>query len=56
MSIDDNYLAYCFDEVCYHYQCEATDNKGRINWNKIKWTDEKKRSNKDLIEFINKHR
>ena len=56
MGIEDSYIAYCFDEVCYHYQCEATDDKGKINWNKIKWTDEKKKSNKDLINFINKHK
>lgn len=58
MSIDDDYLAYCFDEVCYYYVNYAMDDKGKINWNKIKWDKEiteVNRSNKDLMNFIQKH-
>lgn len=56
MSIDDDYIAYCFDEVCYFYLSEAMDEKGKINWNKIKWSKEKgSNPNKELINFIQKH-
>lgn len=58
MGIGDEYIAYSFDEVCYFYLNECTDEKGKINWNKIKWDKdrrEKKKTNKDFIEFIQKH-
>lgn len=57
IGIDDEYIAYCFDEVCYFYTAEAMDDKGKINWNKIKWEKEKKgsKNNKDLMEFIQNH-
>ncbi len=52
LNIDNDYLAYIFDEVALYLESEATDDKGKINWNKIKWKDKKKGSNKDLIQFI----
>lgn len=54
LNIDDGYLAYCIDEVAYYLELEAMDEKGNINWNKIKWKDELKKSknNNDLINFI----
>ena len=55
LSIDNDYLAYCFDEAALYLEAEATDDKGEINWNRIRWKGEKKKSNKDLIEFIKKH-
>lgn len=55
LNIDNDYLAYIFDEVALYLESEATDEKGNINWKKIRWTDNKKRSNRDFIEFIQKH-
>lgn len=52
MGIDNDYLAYCFDEASYFLEKKATDDKGNINWNKIKWEDKKAKSNKDLVKFI----
>lgn len=56
LHIDNDYLAYIFDEVALYLESEATDDKGNINWNRIRWKDEKKKSNKDLIEFMQKHK
>lgn len=55
MGIDNDYLAYCFDEVALYLLSEATEKQGKVNWNKIRWKDKKEKSNKDLIEFIKKH-
>lgn len=55
LNIDNDYLAYIFDEVSLYLESEATDDKGKTNWNKIKWEDNKKKSNKDLMNFIQKH-
>lgn len=55
MAIDDDYAAYCFDEVCYLYETQIIDDKGRMKWNKINWDDKKKESNKDLMNLIKKH-
>jgi len=35
---------------------EAMDKEGNINWNKIKWTDDKKKTNKEFVEFLIKHK
>ncbi len=55
LGIDNDYLAYCFDEAALYLENQATDDKGQINWNRIRWKGEKKKSNKDLIEFIKKY-
>lgn len=55
MNIDNDYLAYIFDETALYLESQATDDKGQINWNRIRWKGEKKKSNKDLMEFIKKH-
>jgi hypothetical protein len=56
LGIDNDYLAYCFDEAALFLESQATDDKGGINWNRIRWKGEgKKESNKGLIEFIKKH-
>ena len=55
LNIDNDYLAYIFDEVALYLESEATDEKGKVNWNKIRWKENKKKSNKDFIEFIQKH-
>ena len=52
LGIDNDYLAYIFDETALYLEAEATDDKGQVNWNRIRWKDEKKKLNKDLIEFI----
>lgn len=53
--IDDEYAAYCFDEVAYCLLAEATEKDGRLNWNKFRWVSTEKKTNKDLIEFIKAH-
>lgn len=55
MNIDNDYLAYMFDEVALILEDNATNDKGEINWNSIRWKDNKKQTNKDLVEFIQKH-
>ena len=51
MGITNDYVAYIFDEVAMFLEVKATDDKGVINWKKIKWEDTKASSNKDLIKF-----
>jgi len=55
LNIDNDYLAYCFDEVALYLESEATDDKGNVNWNMIKWKDNKKESNRELVQFIQKY-
>lgn len=55
LNIDNDYLAYIFDEVALLLEAEATDDKGNTNWNKIRWKDNKNKTNKDFMEFIQKH-
>lgn len=55
LNIDNDYLAYIFDETALFLESEATDEKGNTNWNKLKWKDNKKENNRDFIEFILKH-
>lgn len=55
LNINNDYLAYIFDEVALYLESEATDEKGNTSWNKIKWKDNKKKTNKDFMEFIQKH-
>ncbi len=58
LCIDDEYVAYCIDEVAMLYVAKATDDKGQLKWNRIRWKDKhegKKNNNRDLIEFIKKH-
>ena len=56
LNIDNDYLAYMFDEMALYLEAEATDSKGKTNWNRIKWTDKKSQGNKELIEFIEKNK
>lgn len=55
LNIDNDYLAYIFDEMALYLEGEAMDDKGKINWNKIKWQSNQKKSNIDFVEFIQKH-
>lgn len=55
LNVDNDYLAYIFDEVALFLEAEATDEKGKVNWNKIRWKDNKKKTNKDFMDFIKKH-
>lgn len=55
LNINNDYLAYMFDKVALYLEGEATDDKGKLNWNRIKWKDNKKKSNKDFVDFIQKH-
>lgn len=53
LGIDNDYLAYMFDETALYLESEVTDNEGNLDFNKIKWTDKKEtENNKELMEFI----
>jgi hypothetical protein len=55
MGISNDYAAYCFDEVALLLRYQATDDKGNVKWNRIKWRNEKTKTNKDLMNFIEKY-
>lgn len=54
LAIDEEYTAYCFDEVCLFIEAEATDKKGKVNWNKFKWQDTEKKGNQEFIDFVSR--
>lgn len=54
LGIDDEYAAYCFDEVALYLVAKATDKEGKLNWNRLKWRDGQKRDNRDFMEFVKK--
>lgn len=58
LNIDNDYLAYMFDEVALYLESEATDDKGNINWNRVRWEDKtkSKSNNKEYIDFLLKHK
>jgi len=56
LGIDNDYLAYCFDEAALYLESEAMDEKGNTNWNNIRWEGEKREGNKELMKFIQKHK
>lgn len=51
MGISNDYEAFCFDEVALVLLNEATDDKGNVRWNRIRWKD-RENSNKGFMEFI----
>ena len=53
--IDDEYLAYCFDEVAYYLTTEAIDKKGQLNWNKFRWKNTERKTNADFMRFLQEH-
>lgn len=56
LAIDDEYTAFCFDEWSLYLTAEATDKEGKLNWNKIRWRDNKGKGNKDFMEFVKKQK
>lgn len=54
LNIDNDFLAYIFDEVALYLESEAIDDKGKYNWYKIRWESEMK-NNKEFIEFLQKY-
>jgi len=56
MNIDNDYVAYCFDEVALFLEAEAMNDKGELNWNRIRWKDERNRNNnQELMDFMKKY-
>lgn len=51
MGINNDYLAYMFDETAMYLENKATDDKGRLKWNRIRWSDNESGTNQDLIKF-----
>lgn len=64
MGIENDYEAFCFDEVAFALFNNALDDKGALNWNKINWADSKRSktnqenplsnkvtSNKEFVDF-----
>lgn len=56
LRINDDFIAFCFDEVAFYIMNEAIDKDGNFNWNKFKWKDVKRKTNKDFIEFVKKQK
>ena len=55
LCIDDEYVAYCIDEVAMLYVAKATDDKGNLKWGRLRWEEkQEKKGNMDFIEFIKK--
>lgn len=52
----DGYAAYCFDEAAFYLLAEAMDDRGKVNWKRIRWRGEKKQGNQELIQFIQSQR
>lgn len=55
INVDNDYLAYCFDELAMIFEDEAMDEGGNLNWNKIKWKSESNNvvnNNDEMIKFI----
>lgn len=58
LRINDEYAAFCLDEIALFYETKATDDKGNLKWNRLRWKDDERsnnKNNKELIEFIKKH-
>ncbi len=55
LRINDEYTAYCFDEVAHIIFMAALDNNGDLKWNRIRWEDDTPKSNKDFIEHVQKY-
>lgn len=55
LNIDNDYLAYMFDEVALYLESAATTNKG-LNWSRIKWIGEKrtKNTNAEFRKYMEK--
>lgn len=55
LNIENDWLAYCFDEVCLYYKSECYDEeKYKYNWDKLTFKGDKpKNPNAELMEFIN---
>lgn len=51
MGIENDYFAYIFDEVAMFLEAKATDDEGKLNWNRVIWEDKEGKTNKDLIKF-----
>lgn len=55
LCIDDEYAAYCIDDVAMLYVAKATDDKGNLKWGRLRWGEkQEKKGNRDFIEFIKK--
>jgi len=48
----EDYAAYCFDEVAFFLLSEAMDNRGQVDWKRIRWHSDKKQGNHEFIQFI----
>ncbi len=61
LNIDNDYLAFIFDETALYLEDKATDDKGNIYINKLKWTDKTQAAhthggttNQAMMDFIKK--
>ncbi len=61
--LDNEYFAYCFDEIAMYLEANMQDKQGNLDWRRIKWidTDPKKNlgiptrdttGNKDFMKYI----
>jgi hypothetical protein len=56
MGLDDEYLAFCFDEVALYILSEITEKDGKLNWNKLNRGNSEKSSNQSFLEFVKKQK
>lgn len=56
LGIDNEWIAYCMDEVAFFFELEAIDEKGNFDWSKIRWVDDAKiiKNNDEFITFVEK--
>lgn len=50
MGIENDYEAFCFDEVAFALYAAALDDKGNLNWNKINWVEELEEKTEEKTE------
>ena len=56
LDIEDGYLAYMIDEFSLFIEQSITDDKGNINWDKIKYDNKEQQGNSDMMELIKKQK
>jgi hypothetical protein len=52
LGINDEYVAFCFNEAAFILENNVIDKEGKYRWNKVKWKKGKTTGNKELINFI----
>lgn len=55
LNIDDDYVAFCFDEAAFFLSDKAFDSeKGKYDWTRIRWKQERPKNNQGFINSLKK--